>query len=218
MTPAADKKRLRPAQLALRAGPLLWVMLAMLHPTASTTRGSPKRRTGGSLFTSGSSSSHPSSRGVCGCCWPGFSRSRQWFARAVLFLWMVFFSAFDAGAGIATGVLTRHANSLAGDERVGVDSAIDFRWGDSQLAGGEFAILGNLGHVTWVTFAIAATVALRRAGASRVVVGATFLSVLFATHSGLGAAVGLGAVFVALLLRFGEWSHEGAPRQAPEPA
>ena len=44
-------------------------------------------------------------------------------ARAFLALWMVFFSAVDAVAGIATGVLTRHANSLAGEDRGGVVAA-----------------------------------------------------------------------------------------------
>jgi hypothetical protein len=139
-------------------------------------------------------------------------------ARAALVLWMVFFSAFDAIAGIATGVLTRHANSLAGNEQASVVAAIDFLFNDSQLAGGEFSVLGNLGHGAWVVLALAATVALYRAGVSRVVVGATFLSVLFASHSGIGAAVGLVALFVALLLRFGKWSREAAPSQAPEPA
>ena len=38
-------------------------------------------------------------------------------ARASLVVWMVFFSAFAAIAGIAVGVLTRYANSLAGTEQ-----------------------------------------------------------------------------------------------------
>jgi hypothetical protein len=97
-------------------------------------------------------------------------------ARAFLALWMVFFSAVNAVAGIATGVLTRHANSLAGEDREGVVAAIDFLWNDSRLAGGGFSVLGNLGHFSWVVVSIAATVALYRTGVSRVVVGATFLS------------------------------------------
>ena len=37
-------------------------------------------------------------------------------ARAFLIIWTVFFSAFDAIAGIAVGVLTRHANALDGED------------------------------------------------------------------------------------------------------
>jgi hypothetical protein len=138
-------------------------------------------------------------------------------ARAALVVWMVFFSAFDAVAGIATGVLTRYAKSLAGQERETVGRAIDFLFHDSQLAGGEFSVLGNIGHA-WVVLAIAAAVALWRARLSRVVVWATLVSVVFATHSGIGAAVGLVALLVAELLRFLSRSGETASSRAPEPA
>ena len=90
-----------------------------------------------------------------------------------------------------------HANSLTGEDREGVVSAIDFLLDDSQLAGGGFSALGNLGHFSWVIVAIAASVALYRAGAPR---AATSISVLFASHAGLGAAAGLVALFVAELL------------------
>ena len=139
-------------------------------------------------------------------------------ARAALVIWMVFFSAFDAVAGIATGVLTRHANGLADDERETVGKAIDFLFHDSQLAGGQFSVLGNVGHGAWVVLAIAAPVALWRAGLPRLLVAATLFSVLFATHSGAGAAVGLVALFVALLLRFRTPSGEAAPSRVPKAA
>jgi hypothetical protein len=133
-------------------------------------------------------------------------------ARAFLLVWMVFFSAFDAIAGIAVGVLTRHANSLAGEEQEAVVGAIDFLFQDSQLAGGNnFSVLGNLGQFSWVVLVLAATVALWRAGAARLVVGATLLSVLFASHAGYAAAVGLVALFVAELLTFRARSAAPAP-------
>ena len=124
-------------------------------------------------------------------------------ARASLVVWTVFFSAFDAIAGIAVGVLTRYANSLAGEEREAVIGAIDFLFQDSKFAGGNnFSLLGDLGQFSWVVLVLAATVALWRAGASRLIVGATLLSFLFATHAGYMAAVGLVALFVAELLMF----------------
>ncbi len=96
--------------------------------------------------------------------------------------------------------------------------AIDFLFHDSQLAGGEFSVLGNIGHGAWVVLAIAAAVAFWRARLSRVVVWATLVSVLFATHSGIGAAIGLIALFVAELFRFLSRDGEAASSRALEPA
>jgi hypothetical protein len=116
-------------------------------------------------------------------------------------------------------VLTRHANSLAGEEREAVVGAIDFLFQDSRLAGGDnFSVLGNLGQFSWVVLVIAATVALWKAGFSRLIVGATLLSVLFSAHAGYPAAVGLVALFIAELLRFGTRSGEAAPSRVGEPA
>jgi hypothetical protein len=139
-------------------------------------------------------------------------------ARVFVVVWLVFFTAFDAIAGIAVGVLTRHANSLAGDQRQAVVGAIDFLFQESRLAGGDnYSVLGNLGQFSWVVLVIAAAVALWRAGISHVIVGATLLSVLFAAHAGYPAAVGLVALFVAELFRFGTRNREPAPRATPEP-
>lgn len=137
-------------------------------------------------------------------------------ARASLVVWMVFFSAFDAIAGIAVGVLTRYANSLAGEQREAVIGAIDFLFQDSKFAGGNnFSLLGGLGQFSWVVLVLAATVALWRAGASRLIVLATLLSFLFATHAGYMAAVGLIALFVAELLTFR--ARRGQPGPTPHP-
>jgi hypothetical protein len=198
--------RLRPWHLVVLAAPLLWAVLAILHPTE-----------GGELYEGIADDANKwifvhlgqlfLTPLVAVGVWMllgAIHSVAALIARAALVLWMVFFSAFDAIAGIATGVLARHANSLAGEEREGVVRAINFLFDDSQLVGGSnFSILANLGQDTWIALAIAATLALWRAGASRLVVGATLLSVLFATHGGYLAAVGLVALFVAELLRFG---------------
>jgi hypothetical protein len=140
-------------------------------------------------------------------------------ARIALAFWMVFFSAFDAVAGLASGVLVRHATSLAGEEREHVNAAIDFMFHDSQFAAGStISVLSALGQGTWIIVAIAATVALYRAGVSRPIVGATLVSVLFTLHAGFPAAIGLVALFIAELLRFGTPPGEAAPNRLPEPA
>jgi hypothetical protein len=105
------------------------------------------------------------------------------------------------------------------EEREAVVRAINFLFDDSQLVGrSNFSILANLGQDTWIVLAIAATVALWRAGVSRLLAGATLLSGLFATHAGYVAAVGLVALFVADLLRLRMRRGEAAPSRAPEAA
>ena len=212
---------LRTAPFGLLAAPLLWLLLALLHPMGEPYEGIADEADRWIFVHIAQLVLTPLLAAGVWLLLGGIRSVAALVARAALVLWMVFFSAFDAVAGIATGVLTRHANSLAGEEREGVVAAIEFLWDDSQLAGGGFSVLGNLGHISWVVVAIAATVALYRAGVSRVVVAATFLSVLFASHSGLGAAVGLVALFVAELLTFGRQSPETAPSPTaavPEPA
>ena len=206
------------AFLVVLAAPLLWLVPAFIHPDGA-----------GDLFEGIADEANkwifvhvaqlvltPFLAAGVWMLLAGIQSVAALVARAALVIWMVFFSAFDAVAGIATGVLTRHANSLAGQERETVGRAIDFLFHDSQLAGGEFSVLGNVGHGSWVVVAIAASVALWRAGLSRLVVGATLLSVLFASHSGFGAAVGLVALLVALLLRFRARIGEAAPSRAAE--
>ena len=115
-------------------------------------------------------------------------------------------------------MLTRHANSLAGDEQASVAAAIDFLFNHSQLAGGEFSVLGNLVTTPGWSSPSPRCSALPGGRFSRRRGSGLPLSVLSASHSGIGAEVGPLALFVALLLRFGKWSREVAPSQAPEPA
>ena len=94
--------------------------------------------------------------------------------------------------------------------------AVDFLFQDSKFAGGNnFSLLGDLGQFSWVVLVLAATVALWRAGASRLIVGATLLSFLFATHAGYTAAVGMIALFVAELLAFQARRAQPAPAMHP---
>jgi hypothetical protein len=202
---------------ALLAAPLLWLVPAFLHPMGEPYAGIADEADMWIFVHVAQLALMPLLAAGVWMLLYGLRSVAAWIARSALVLWLVFFSAFDAVAGIATGVLTRHANSLAGDEREGVVAAIDFLWTDSLLVNGGFGILGNLGHLSWVVVAIAATVALYRARAGRVVVAATFLSVLIASHSGLGAAVGLVALFVAELLMLRRRSSVATPKTTPAP-
>ncbi|MDQ3859201.1 MAG: hypothetical protein M3327_12295, partial [Actinomycetota bacterium] len=72
----------------------------------------------------------------------GLSSAAARVSRVALVVWAVFFSAYDSVQGIATGVLIRHANGLAGEEQAAVAGAIDFLVNDSQLAGSVSAVWG----------------------------------------------------------------------------
>jgi len=129
----------------------------------------------------------------------GLSSAAAMVSRVALVVWTVSFSAYDSIQGVATGVLIRHANGLAGEEQEGVARAINFLVEDSQLAGGVSAVW-VVAAASWAVVAIAAAVALHRAGAGKAAVAAACLSIVFAVHVA-PAAIGLVALFVAGLLR-----------------
>ena len=217
-------KQLHPVQYLLLAAPLLWVVLTILHPGGVGNEPAPYEGIADDankwIFVH--FSQLVLTPLIAWGVWmllDGIQSIAATIARASLVVWMVFFSAFDAIAGIAVGVLTRYANSLAGNDQEAVVGAIDFLFQDSKFVGGNnYSVLAGFGQFSWVVLVIAATVALWRAGASRLIVGATLLSFLFATHAGYMAAVGMIALFVAELLRFGTRSGESLPRATPEPA
>ena len=120
-------------------------------------------------------------------------------SRCALVVWTVFFSAYDSIQGIATGVLIRYANGLAGEEQAAVAGSLDFLVEDSLLAG-NYSALGLIAGGGWLAVAIAAAVALHQGGSGKAVVAAAALSTVFAAHIA-PAAIGLLALFVAVLLR-----------------
>ena len=144
---------------ALLAAPLLWLVPAFLHPMGEPYAGIADEADMWIFVHVAQLVLMPFLAAGVWMLLDGLQSVAAWVARSALVLWLVFFSAFDAVAGIATGVLTRHANSLTGDEQEGVVAAIDFLWAESLLANGGFGILGNLGHLSWVVVAIAATIA-----------------------------------------------------------
>jgi hypothetical protein len=185
----------RMAPLILLAAPLLWIVPATLHPMGEPYAGIADE-TGRWIFVHVAQLAlAPFLAAAVWMLLAGLQSVAARVARAALVAWLAFFSAFDAIAGIATGVLSRHANSLTGEEREGFASAADFLFKDSELVGP--LVLGNLGHGSWIVVAIAAAVALHRAQAPRAAVVAMSLSTLFAAHSGIPAAIGLIALFVA---------------------
>src|SRR5215211_2789196 len=81
-------------------------------------------------------------------------------SRWAIGVFAVFFSAYDAAAGIATGYALRNAQELPAEAQEGVYEAVIDIPGLSLIFG--LSIVGTLG---WVVALIAAAIALRRPGA-----------------------------------------------------
>ena len=202
------------ATWALLAAPLLWLVPAALHPLGDPYAGIADETDRWLFVHIAQLVLTPFLGALVWMLLAGLESVAANVARAALVVWLVFFSAFDAVAGIATGVLSRHANSLTGEEQEGVVSAIDFLFDDSVLAGGGFSILGNIGQGSWIVVAVAAAFALHGARVPPAAVVAMSVSVLFAAHGGIVAAIGLLALFVAGLLVL-RWRSAG---NTPSPA
>ena len=129
----------------------------------------------------------------------GLSSRASRISRCALVVWTVFFSAYDSVQGVATGILTKHADDLAGQEQAAVAGAIDYIVNDNALAGNA-SFLAVVAGAAWLTVAIAAAVALNQAGAGRAIVIAAAVSTVFAAHT-KPAAIGLLALTVAGILR-----------------
>jgi hypothetical protein len=83
--------------------------------------------------------------------------------------------------------------------RPGYAQAIEFIVEDSLLAG-NYSFVGFVAGASWFVVAIAAAVALHKAGAGKAVVAAAGLSIVVAVHTA-PAAIGFLALFVAGALR-----------------
>jgi hypothetical protein len=114
----------------------------------------------------------------------------------------VFFSAYDAAAGIATGYALRSAQGLSAEGQAAVHEAVIDMPGLSLIFG-----LSIVGTGAWVVALIAAAMALRRAGASRgpfvlLILAGVFL---MGEHPFPAGTLAFGCFFVgATWLEFGQ--------------
>jgi hypothetical protein len=91
-----------------------------------------------------------------------FGRASAWVTRLGVGVFLVFFSAYDAVAGIGTGLAMRNARDLSAEQQEGVFEVVR----DWPAVGPPFAlsIVGTLG---WVAAVGALALAARRQGAPR---------------------------------------------------
>jgi hypothetical protein len=115
-------------------------------------------------------------------------------SRWAIGVFAVFFSAYDAAAGIATGYALRNAQGLpAGPQEAVYEAVIDMP-GLSLIFG-----LSIVGTGAWVVALIAAAIALRRAGAPRgpfilLILAGVFL---MGGHPFPGGTLAFGSFFLA---------------------
>ena len=101
-------------------------------------------------------------------------------SRVALVFFLVFYTAYEATVGVATGVLVEYANGLAAPQQAAVAEAIQDLNRNPILADPSLALaLGSLG---WIVAMVAAAVALRRSGESWIVTVLVGLAAAFAVH------------------------------------
>jgi hypothetical protein len=123
-------------------------------------------------------------------------------SRWAIGVFAVFFSAYDAAAGIATGYALRSAQGLPAGAQEAVHEAVIDMPGLSLIFG-----LSIVGTVAWVVALVAAAMALRRSGVSR---GAFVLLILAGVflmggHPYPAGTLAFGCFFLAAAwLEFGQ--------------
>jgi hypothetical protein len=115
-------------------------------------------------------------------------------SRWAIGVFAVFFSAYDAAAGIATGYALRNARGLSAEGQAAVYEAVK----DMPVLSLIFG-LSIVGTLAWVVALIAAAMALRRAGASRVPFILLILAGVFLMggHPYPAGTLAFGSFFVA---------------------
>ncbi len=113
--------------------------------------------------------------------------------RCAVPIYLVFFSAFDAVAGIASGLAVRHANGLTGAEQQGAASTAEHLL--LNHVAGDASPLAAISTVALTTAVVGVAMTWRNAGAARSVWIPVIGGVLLSLHgAGPIPAVGLGAL------------------------
>jgi len=181
------------AAVVLAAVCLAWVVVALIHPTSLTDDDTPMWMV---VHVAQLVFAPIIALGILRLL-GGVEGPAAVIARGAAVLWAAWFSAFDAVAGIASGVL------IGGDFR----TAGEYLFTDELITG-----LGWVAPGMWLLTVILAGFVLRASRAPMVTSVALFASALIFTHAGPLAAVGFAALAVALWTgspmgdRSGPWS------------
>ena len=121
---------------------------------------------------------------------------------------VLFYGAWEAVIGLATGALVQHANDAPAGERAAVSDAIQSLQGNVIV--GESSVAGFGGALAWIIAVIAAAVAIRRAGAPVLATVLLVLSLVVVSHPPPIGPVGLACFAGAVLALYGS-QRAGAP-------
>jgi hypothetical protein len=198
--PAGPARRGRPGRLALVAGvPAVWVVLALAHPRVEADAIYEGLRDRVGLWLGIHLAQLALATGLGVALWlavrhqPGPAAT---LTRLAVPVYLVFWAAFDAVAGVASGLALHHASSLTGAERDGAASTAEYLL-DNRVSG-DLSAVWFVGQVALVVAVLGVAFTLRRVGAPRSVWGAAVVGVLVSMHAGPPAAVGLAALGFAL--------------------
>jgi len=183
------------AGVVLAATSVAWVVVALIHPTSLTDDDTPIWM----IVHIGQLVFAPIvALGILALL-KGIEGPTAMVARAAAVLWAAWFSAFDAIAGIATGIL------IGGDARPA---------GEYLFEHGLATGLGWVAPGMWLLMVTSGGLALRASRAPTVTYAALFASALVSTHAGPPAAVGFAALAVALWtgLKLGDHSDPWSSR------
>jgi hypothetical protein len=135
---------------------------------------------------------------------PGTAARVSRWAAAVFVL---FYGAWEAVAGLAVGALVQYTNGLPTAERSTGSNAIV----------GDFGLLGSVGALAWITAVIAAAIAVRRAGAPLSAAVLLGLSAIVANHPPPTGPIGL-ASFAGAVVLIARAQPARRPAETPRPA
>jgi hypothetical protein len=216
-----DSPVLSRQRLAFLIGvPLAWAVLLLFHPTGSgelydEVRGEVTRWQVvhvGTLFFIGlmGLAVYLLVRDLTGLA----ARVSRWAAA----VFVLFYGAWEAVAGLAVGALVQYTNDLPPAERpIGSDAIESLN--DNAIVG-DFGLLAIIGSLGWITAVIAAALAVRRAGAPLAAAVLLGLSAIVANHppptGPLGLAFFAGAVMLVAHAQGAPSRLDRAPAPAPQ--
>jgi hypothetical protein len=128
---------------------------------------------------------------------------------------VLFYAAWEAVIGLATGALVQHANDVPPRERPAVSDAIQSL--QDNVIVGDPGVLAILGVLAWVTAVVAAVVAYRRVRAPLMVSVLLALSVVVVSHPPPIGPIGL-ACFAGAAGLLAISQRTISARDAPAPA
>jgi hypothetical protein len=183
------------AAIALAAVCIAWVVVALIHPTSLNNE---DISTWMVVHIAQSVFAPIVALGILALL-KGVEGPAATVARGAAVLWAAWFSAYDAVAGIGTGILS------AGDARTA---------GEHLFAHELVTGLGWVAPGMWLLMVVSAGLALRASRAPTVTYFALLASALIFTHAGPPAAVGFAALAVAMWtgLTMGDHSESGRSR------